>query len=259
MKKISSLIAAIGLLSAANAFALVGGPFDGNDYGQSLDDQGIYQAGFRFKNGLGFAQWGLNVSMSGNINQGNSGQSSTNLTLGTYLNRSVIYYKGVTYVGAAFGMTDHDRGIVQGTTNGYSEASFSSSGTGGTNGNTTLSLSQTASYNGGRGFVANTSFECKITAKSPILKFNGSGELSVLSPDGNGIISALAQTIVNQNTNQTLQNLATALSTTIPTASGGTTTLAQILGGSNVTDTFAAADIVRMTVFGERKFFLSVR
>lgn len=247
LKKIHLLFGLMLAMPAAS-HALSGGPFDNGDASGVFDDQGYYQVAFHFRNGLGFGQFGNNVGMIPTTG------ANSPTTKGTVLNRSVLYYKGVTYVGTCFGMVDHARGLVTGVTNANSDVGATAVPSG--NG---TALSTVVVKNGGRNLVANTSWECRITQKQPILKFNGKGELAVLNPDSTAAIADLATAIVNNSNIQTLNGLATALSTPIPVAGGGTKTLADILAGTTVDSTFTGAEVLPLTAFGERKFFLTLR
>ena len=58
MKKLFSLIAGIVVLSASPASAIVGGPWDGNNFNQN--NSGVYQATMYITNGVGMARWSDN-------------------------------------------------------------------------------------------------------------------------------------------------------------------------------------------------------
>jgi hypothetical protein len=195
IKKISLLL---GLIAAvpASSFAWVGGPFSNGDFSESLDDNGVYQASFTFKNGSGYAQWATNASLiAGAANRG------------TTVNRSVVYSKGVTYFGMATGISDLDKGYVYGHTNGSSDTGTTGGqGGGGTPGGGTSTTGVVS--NGGRNFVANSQFTAKVTSSHPILRFRGTGEISFIGADATETISDIAQDIVDQvNGNLTPQQV----------------------------------------------------
>jgi hypothetical protein len=237
MKKLFSVIAGLALFSGSQAFAWVGGPFDNGDYSATLDNEGIYQATFRMKNGTGFAQFGTNVDLFASTSSGDAGGSSTDLTNGSYLNRSLIYYKGITYFGSATGTVDMERRRIDGITNGYTEASATST-TSSDSG--TVSASQTIVFNGGRGFSCNSMWIAKITQTYPVLKFNGSGEFTALPQDLSALLTNLAVTIVENNDSTSLSDL-------------------PALGDYLASLTETGAETVHMKVFGSRKFFLGRR
>ncbi len=134
--------------------ALVGGPFDNNDFSAALDENGIYQTAIRFKNGSGFSQWGTNVSISGSI-------TGIPASKGSFLNRSIIYCNGITYFGIASGMVDHTSNTVLGYTNGNT-----------TNGEISSSVAAG---------TANTQWKALITTKKPQLRYSGKGEITILT------------------------------------------------------------------------------
>jgi len=190
-----------------NAFALVGGPWDGGDYSLILDDVGIYQASFRFKNGSGFAQWGNNVDLGPSTSSSASAggtSASTSSSVGSVLNRSLIYHKGIQYFGNATGIADFEGKRISGMTNGQSEVTLSNQTSTSSSGSfflfgtsNQISASTTAVNNGGRGFVANTNWSAKITKTSPIMRFKGTGQITFLGPDATPVISEIAQDILD--------------------------------------------------------------
>lgn len=238
-KKLFSVLAGLALLSGSQAFAWVGGPFDGGNHSATLDNEGIYQATFRMKNGTGFAQFGTNVDLFANTDS-SAGTTTSQLTLGSYLNRSLIYYKGITYFGSASGIVDHHSRRVDGITNGYTEAasestSDSSSGT--------VTASQTIIYNGGRNLSANSTWTAKIYQTYPELRFHGTGEFTALPQDLYALLQSLAISIVENSDNASLddiEDLGTYLEQLQAQPAGEATT-------------------EKMTVFGARKFFLGRR
>jgi hypothetical protein len=195
MKRFSLILASLVLIFGSKASAFSGGPFDNGDYSTLLDENGIYQVAFRFSNGSGFAQFGNNVNQELflPVTTG-TGVSSTTFSV---LNRSILYYKGVTYLGTCFGMVDHERKTVSGVTNGQSDITTSQTTTGG--GGPTITSTNTLIFNGGLGFTANTEFICKIKNTYPILRFNGKGELTIVNPSlASNIASQVALAIAGQ-------------------------------------------------------------
>jgi hypothetical protein len=154
------------------------GPWDNGDYSQFLDEAGIYQSAMRFKNGSGFAQWGTNVGLAAGASAGLGTQSSA-VKIGTPINRSVIYYKGIVFVGNATGMVDHVRKSIIGITNSFSNFTSTSSA-GGITGSVTATSVIVNNGPVATNITANTYFQAKINQTAPILKFNGTGQLSVV-------------------------------------------------------------------------------
>jgi hypothetical protein len=201
MKRFSLILACIALLSGTKASAFVGGPFDNGDYSGLLDNNGIYQTALQFSNGSGFAQFGNNVDVALFVDFNSSGTFTRGSTY-SFLNRSIIYYKGVTYLGTCMGMVDHEAKTVQGTTNANSDVNtttvnnnFLGTGTGTTAATTTLQ------NNGGAGLTCNTNWNCKITKSYPVLRYSGSGELSVLNPSLGQVTLQAISAIINGNGN----------------------------------------------------------
>lgn len=252
IKKISLLLGLIAALPVSS-FAWVGGPFDGGDYNQLLDDRGIYQAAFRMQNGSGFMQFGVNVDLGPSVSTQNTGggNSSLSTSIGSYLNRSIVYYKGVIFFGNATGMVDHPARKVRGFTNAQSEVTLSAS-TSGSDGD--LSATNAIAVNG-LGLVANVAFEADITSTHPELRFSGKGELVVINPSAQQVIYQAILSAINnyqpadgETIDQQITNLLNALKgddlkNNVPTASA----------------TYEASEIVPLTVYGQRKYFLARR
>jgi hypothetical protein len=271
MKRISLILASLVLVfGTGKASAFSGGPFGNGDYSELLDNSGVYQVAFRFSNGSGFAQFGNNVNPELFLPTGNANTGGAASTTFSTLNRSILYYKGVTYLGTCTGMVDHERKIVSGVTNGSSDITTSQTTTA-PGGGTAVTAANTLIFNG-LGFPANTEFLCKITKTYPVLRFNGKGELTILNP-------SLAQISFTA-----LQNFAADIDVS-NTAGGGTTTsgggvttsptIAQQIqnltagltalqtGGADLIpsaeQTKRNSDHVPMIVFGSRIFFVGAR
>ena len=190
MKRFSLILASLVLIFGTKASAFTGGPFDNGDFSSLLDENGIYQVSFRFSNGSGFAQFGNNVNQEIFLPTGNANTGGAISTTFSVLNRSIIYYKGVTYLGTCQGMVDHERKQVNGVTNGNSDITTSQT-TPAPGGGAAVTASNSLIANGGLGFTANTEFLCKIKKSYPILRFNGKGTLTIVNP-------TLAQAISDQ-------------------------------------------------------------
>lgn len=280
MLRKNHFLLALVMSFSASAFALTGGPFDNGDYSQLLDDQAIYQATFTMKNGLGFAQFGSNVSLGPTISGSTGGggsQQTTNSSIGSVLDRSVIYYKGLTYFGTATGMVDLERKTISGITNGTTDVTLSQSSSSQSNSlfigsSSSVNASSNVITNGGIGLTCNTEWSGTVTESSSMLRFDGKGKLTVLNPDlSSQIYSALAS-LIGAIPAAASNNQISSLSVTgIDFFS--ITPVGQIVTGINTlltldvsnatvpsTDTISQnSDTVDMTVAGSRKFFLSSR
>jgi hypothetical protein len=206
MKKIFSLIQLAVLSAGSSAFAIVGGPFDNGDYSVLLERSGYYQSSFTFKNGSGYALWSPD-NTQGALLQGQTvtpnlgagaltGQSTGNA------NRSVIYYKGVTFFGSALGEVDVQSRLISGYCNANSEYSVSATTNQQQAGFFTQSNVQTFGSStvvqSGRSYTANVNWQGKITATQPQLRFSGEGELSIISPNGRSALASLAYDAFSQ-------------------------------------------------------------
>ncbi len=238
------------LVAVPQAHALVGGPFDNGDYNSLIDDSGVYQAAFRFKNGSGFAQFGTNVSFDTFDTAGGSTPYSV-------LNRSLFYYKGLTFLGTASGIVDHERKRITGFTNGSSDVSTTSTTTTGTSNNAQITPATTTLLtNGGSGLPCSSQWDAKITKSRPVLRFTGKGELSVINPTLAQIgLNALEQLVSSSPTGNTgLGAQISALVTGLQAANDSSDLFLSTL--QNVSDN---SDKVKMHVFGSRVFFVSTR
>ena len=208
MKKISLFIQIAALTAGLPAFALSGGPFDNGNYSVLLEREGVYEAAYSFKNGSGYSQWTADNSQ-GDVATG--GSLSVNLGAGSLItasggsnnaNRTVLYYKGVTYFGSAFGQVDTEKRTIQGFGNANSDYSTSASTSQQNNGffstTTSSSFSTSTVVSSGRNYSANVNWTGKITDTAPQLRFSGSGELSIISPNGAESIASLAYTGYSQ-------------------------------------------------------------
>jgi hypothetical protein len=148
-------------------------------------------------------------------------------------------------------MVDHERKIVQGVTNGNTDVVTSATTTSGT---TTTSAANSLINNGFLGFPCNTEFRCKITKSYPVLKFNGTGELTVVNPTlAQTAFSAISAIINNAGTGQAAIGIQIS-------------TLINALQTPGLQDQIPSAESIRrasdhvpMNVFGSRIFFFSRR
>lgn len=107
MKKLFSLITALFALSAIPASAIVGGPWDGNNFNQT--NSGIYQGVIIIQNGMGMFRFS-DPSLTADQFQTDAGGPRTN--------QCVVFYKGAVYSGTIFGMADWNNREVNGIFNG---------------------------------------------------------------------------------------------------------------------------------------------
>jgi len=295
MKKIFSLIQLAVLSAGSSAFALVGGPFDNGDYSILLERAGYYQASYSFKNGSGYSLWSPD-NLQGSITQGQtvtpnigSGALATPNGQANNANRTVIYYKGVTYFGGAFGEVDVQKRRISGYANASSE--FTANVTqnqqqnnlffGQSNVSQTNSTSVVAS---GRSYVANVNWKGKVTATQPQLRFNGTGELAIISPTGQSaiaglaydgysqLISSIAQSVAQGQgvDNDTFISIDGDLNPTVGAAivnslspytaasaaiQNSLTALTPYLTGTGPQSSFEESEAVKIKVSGYRRFF----
>jgi hypothetical protein len=260
MKRISLILASFVLVFGTKASAAKGGPFDNGDYSSLLDNSGIYQAAFRFSNGSGFAQFGDNVDAALFVDISNTGGSTVRGSTYSVLNRSIIYYKGVSYLGTCYGMVDHEAKLVSGVTNGNSDVGTVGTTNASNNANTQSVTAATTTLlnNGGLGFPCNTNFNCRITKTHPVLRFNGTGELTIVNPSLSQVAySALTALITSQQGATGNQNFGTQITQLVAGLTSAAASTTSLIPSTD--QTRATSDQIRMTVFGSRKFFVGRR
>jgi hypothetical protein len=142
MKRIFALLTIALAFQGINAHAIIGGPWDYDNY--NSNNQGTYSATMAMANGMGMARW-------------TDSQRSV-FTNESTLDQSVVYYKGIIYIGRTFASVDYQADSVFGVTNGDSTTPFSDSSSGNNIG------------------ICNTSWTCKFREEKPVLRFSGSGE-----------------------------------------------------------------------------------
>lgn len=248
MKKIFLSIQFAALMAGLPAFALVGGPFDNGEYSVLLERSGVYEAAFSFDNGSGYSQWtadqSLGDSSTGGTTTANQGPGSLLLSTGrtNNANRTVLYYKGVTYVGSAMGQTDTQARTIQGSANTSSEYTLSTTQTTqqssllGLNASSSQSASTEIIVLNGRGYIANVNWTGKITDTSAQMRFSGEGELTIISSSGSEAIANLAYSgyaNLIQSISTSVSNSGGANST--PNYPGAVNSIAQILNGTGGT------------------------
>ncbi len=252
------------LISHTSALAWVGGPFDNGDYSATLDDQGVYQASIRYKNGSGYVQWANNADLGPSASSGSSSSSSTTTTsassVGSYLNRAVLYYKGVAFFGNATGMSDMETREVTCVFNSQSEVTLDeqSSTSSQTTSSSSVNASSSVVNNGGRGFVANGNFVAKITKTYPQLRFSGTGQLTLINPDAQSIVAGLAQQIAESLAEISTDEDTTVVLTDVFDFLSDPDFLAAITP-KTIDEVSESSETLKMTVTGSRRYFLSSR
>ncbi len=164
MKKILMVFGLMLLLPVSESLALIGGPFDNNTYGGRRG--GVYQVIMMIPNGNGIARFSDEIGT----------QIST-------FSDSSVYYKGIIYIGNAFGIVDLDMGYVSGMTNGTSDGGQNTNASGGYGGAGTAPTATTTqgrsfSSSGGNIGICNTSFTGKVDEQGATTRMSGDGVAS---------------------------------------------------------------------------------
>lgn len=280
MKKIFLFIQLAALTGALPAFALVGGPFDNGDYSVLNERSGYYQATYTFNNGNGYSLWTPDNSIGITAT---SGQTTVNLNSASLItpnnatsithnaNRTVLYYKGVVYIGSAFGSVDFEQRSIQGYGNAASEYTTTTGTTSGAAGfGTGTSMSPTSVIQSGRSYVANVNWVGDITDTAPQLRFEGTGELVVLAPNGQetlaglaydgyaGLIDAIVASVSSLTTGAGAGGnvgLGDAYSEAQTAIEAALQALIPHIAGSGPTNNLNEAEVQRLEVEGYRRFF----
>lgn len=245
-----------------------------------MERNGYYQCTFSFQNGTGYGVFTPDAQLSGGlIGQagagGGAGQAAfydrgTLYTQNSFdiqrnANRSVFYYKGITYVGGCFGMPDIEQRTINGTCNATSDDAVTTTqaSTGGGGAGASLQNTSTIVQNN-TGFILNCGWEGRITRTRPTLRFKGKGELSVLSPTGNASITNLAfqayqgliQAIIQSTSNLTGVAAGAGFTAAQGAIDDALTSLEnRVTQGSGTDPTFEEADVLPLKVTGSRRFF----
>lgn len=281
MKKIFSLIQLAVLSAGSSAFALVGGPFDNGDYNVLLERGGYYQSSYSFKNGSGYSLFSPD-NTQGALLQGqtltpniSAGALSTPTGQANNANRTVIYFKGITYFGSAFGEVDVQSRRISGYGNASSDFSVQSTQTQQQEGffsqSNVTSFSSATVTASGRSYVANVNWQGKITATQPQLRYSGSGEIAIISPTGqaaiaglafegySGLISAINQAVSQLNsTNADILPFNTAYDPygdAQIAINDALTNLTPYLNGTGPSSSFRESEVYKIRTTGYRRFF----
>jgi hypothetical protein len=174
-------------------------------------------------------------------------------------NRSVFYFKGVTYVGGCFGFVDTQARDVQGTCNASSNEEITQQTLSQNNGGL-INASQTATTQqplviNAEGNILNIGWTGKIIDTRPNLRFRGKGEMTVVETGrdvkqlASTAYSGLLDAIVSSVSNSTGTPNYTAAQQAIDDA---LSSLQAILAGP---DSVTETDVVSVRVTGNRRYF----
>jgi hypothetical protein len=271
MKRIIASLAIGFSALTGQAHAWVGGPFDNGWHSASFEN-GVYQAALTFKNGGGYSYFSPNQSIASD--------DASNPALidqrGSRRNRAVLYYKGISYVGSAFGTADGEARDIQCTMNGTSESTYQTAASqqqtsAFTLASTTSTALATTVVASSRSFTFNGHWEGKIWQTSPSLRFTGKGELSFLSPGGtdaiaglafsgfSGLVSAIVTAVGNAQPGvlfpaDFFSDAGDAMSDLLTEMADPTTDVGAIIRQSGIDATYDNAEVVKMKVTGTRRF-----
>ena len=276
MKRIFATIAVLLAGLNSSVFAFSGGPFDNGLQSATLDRGAFYQAILSFPNGNGYVYFSpvQDIAANGTITGTATtvgGQLAPVDTRGSTTNRSVLYYKGVTYVGSAFGTADYEARVISGSLNAASNASQSQL-TSNTQNNANNPFSGTGSAANANAisttlianpfsFTVNGEFTAHIDRTSPTLRFSGTGELSFIAPNQtdakaglaytgySGLVNAIITAVGNANVGA-LFNAAVFTEAQKAIASA----VAQLPALTSIDGAYAAGQIQKMTLRGSRRY-----
>lgn len=272
MKRIIASLA-IGITAlTGQAHAWVGGPFDNGWHSAELEN-GVYQANLIFKNGSGYSYFRPDQRIASD----DASVPSAVDQRGSLSNRAVIYYKGISYVGSAFGTADGEAKDVQCVMNGGSESTYQTAASSQqtsafTLASTTSTALSTTVVSSSRSFAFNGHWEAKITQTAPSLRFKGKGELSFLSPGGtdaiaglafsgySGLVNAIVTAVGNAQPGVNFpatffSDAADAMSDLLTEMADPTTDVGAIIRQSGIDPTYENATVIKLKVTGTRRFF----
>lgn len=281
MKKIFWMIQLAALSAGMQAFGIVGGPFDNGDGGILMDRGGYYEASFTYQNGNGYATWtsdnligtvSTGTTVTPNYGAGSLLTSGSGLALSEHnASRSVLYYKGVIYVGNAWGQVDVDGREIQGFCNAYSDlqsTSFSAASSSGVLiGTSSVFALSSSVVSNGRSYVANIGWTGEIVDTAPQLEFIGEGELAVIAPNGAETLAGLAYggyagliDAINQSVSQAGSTGLGNINPTLYTQAGAAidaalNSLQPYLAGTGPSNGYSESEIQQVDVEGIRRYY----
>lgn len=216
MKKFFLMLQLAALTAGSSAFALTGGPFENSDAGILLERGGFYQTSYSYRNGNGYSIWTADNQLFDvtGFGTGDLFTPATAVSGSHNGNRTVLYYKGVTYFGSAMGSVDLDAREIQGFANASSEFSFTTVQQQTQNNFITSQVSTLVNSDvvvqSGRGYTANIGWTGKIYDRAPILRFKGKGELFIISQNGSESVASLANSAFTQLIGAIVTNVASS-------------------------------------------------
>ena len=276
MKRILATAALLLTGLCSQASAMVGGPFDNGMESLSLSRNSIYQAILSFSNGSGYIYFHPDANIAAN---GTTAGGATTLgglgavaTRGSDTNRSVMYYKGITYVGSAFATADFEARVIMGSINAGSNAAQSqlTTQTGNNNGNPFSATGAGANSNAisttlisnPTSFTVNGEFTCHIDQTAPTVRFSGTGELSFIAPNQKDAQAGLAYTGFSGLVNSIITavgnaNVGVAFSATVFTQAeiAIQNAVAALPPLTSVDEAYAAGQVKKMRLNGTRRYY----
>lgn len=166
MKKVFAVFCALILMPSLNAHAWAGGPWSNNNVTTTGDD-GVYEAVAVATNGTGIYRWGV-LNAGGALEFNNGSLSSSNLW----------YYKGISYFGQCFGIVNSSMGVVSVIGNGANTYGKTSTTVDADTGTVITVRIGLFGSNGANVIYMNSAFTAKFTAKTPVKRFQGKGEIA---------------------------------------------------------------------------------
>ncbi len=182
MKKILSIASALLLIQVSTASAIVGGPWDNDNYAEGRE-AGIYQAVATMRNGMGIMRFGNNPNTV-NLNiQNDDGTTELNAA-----NQSVWWYQGVTYAGDTWAIVDMRAKSVVGINTADSRDPTA------LNAPINTPAGQATPTNRGNRRFLTANWHATIRTQTPQVRFDGSGTVAVFGELEN-VSSTLIQNI----------------------------------------------------------------
>jgi hypothetical protein len=182
MKKLFSLITALFALSAFPASAIVGGPWDGNNF--MATNGGVYNGVVILQNGMGMFRF----SDPGDTFD----QFQTDVPGSPRSDQGVVFYKGAVYSGTIFGMADWNNREVNAIFNGDVQQ-----GTDGAPGPNLNAIDDDLNFHDSNRSIqiCNFFFKGEFTDDAPIMRFSGKGRANFF-----GLLDTLETTVTTTTT-----------------------------------------------------------
>lgn len=249
------------------ASAWVGGPFDNGFHSASQEQGAVYHGSISMNNGSGYFY--MSPSQELTTEQCKTAWDFT----ASLKNRSVVYYKGITYIGSCFGNVDGDAKRVEGFMNGSSESGLTVTTAHQSTGFFSTSTLQTSVSNtivqSNRNFVFNGNFVANVYQTAPSSRFRGNGEMVFLSQTSRSALANLTFNSYQGLINAIISFVGSVSSVT--TGAGGFTLFTDAqdaignalntleaspyLGLSGVDNTYQDSEQRKIRVTGTRRYF----